>query len=218
MDLWITSQDLYVRGFTNSAGYTYQFNDSDFNLLSAMDDLGQSSAGSTLSFGSNYNSLSNVAHRGRESTPFYYNSFWASFQNLATTSNPYGANQQNVARSLMVMIQMTSEAARFNDVFGVAQDSMGTGSYGGLPLFQQYLENNWATISNYGLAVSQNSSTNPITVNGINPDTGNNPSGAANPYTLNSFNDVARFLSVMNTSPYGSSTGGINEDWDHSEL
>jgi hypothetical protein len=220
VDIWITPQDLYVRGFTNQFGTTYQFNDQDYNLLSALDILGQApqGGGSTLAFGSNYNSITNAANRGRENTPFNYTSFFASFLNLATTTDPFGDNQQNVARSLMVMIQMTSEAARFNDVFGVAHDSMGTGNYGGLPLFQQYLENNWGTISNYGLAVTQNPSTPNTTVQGINPDTGNNPGGQAEPFTLTSFGDVIRFLAVMNTAPFGASTGGINEDWNHTEL
>ena len=220
VDLWYTPQDLYLRGFTNTYGYTYQFSDSDYNLLSALDILGDNSGqgGSTLPFASDYNSLRQAAGRGRESTPFNYTSFWNSIFNLAYTTSPTGSAQQNVARSLTLMIQMTSEAARFNDVYGVAQDAMFQGSYSGLPAFQQYLENNWATISNFGLTISQNGTANPTTVQGINPNTGNSPTAGGQPYTLYSFNDVQRFLAIMCTAPYDSDTGGISQDWNHSEL
>jgi hypothetical protein len=220
LSLWITPQDLYVRGFTNHYGFTFQFNDSDYNLLDALDRLRAASpqGGTTLPFGSNYSSITNAAGRGRESTPFSYVSFWNAFLNLAYAQRPSSGEMQNIARSLMLMIQMTSEAARFNDVFGLAHDSMGFGHHAGLPTFQQYLENSWAQISEYGLAVTQMPTTHPTTVTGINPNTGNSPSTQGRPYTLSSFSDVVRFLAVMTSSPFDSNTGGINGDWRHDEL
>jgi hypothetical protein len=103
-----------------------------------------------LSFGGNYNSLTQAAGRGRETMPISYFDVWNAIFNLAyeDTHN----NQQGIARSLMLMIQFTSESARFNDVCGVMSDVMHSSgsSYPGLPMLQQQLENNWASISQFG--------------------------------------------------------------------
>ena len=127
---------------------------------------------------------------------------------------------QNVARNLMLMIQFTSEAIRLNDGFGVMNDvtSNAGRSYPGLPLFQQYLENDWSSISNYGFARSTNPRTHCLTLQGIDPAQGNAPTGPGRRYTLRNFNDVARFLAVMNGNINDANDGGIKGDWNHDEL
>lgn len=102
--LWLTPTDLYERGFTNNNGVTFQFNDTDYKLVNALNQIPNSGIGVghlTMSFGSNYNSMTQAAGRGRGEMPISWNDLTGSFDNLANTTNPYGANQQNVARSLM---------------------------------------------------------------------------------------------------------------------
>ena len=67
---------------------------------------------------------------------------------LARAGNPSRGNQ-SVARALMFMIQITSEAARFNDVFEAVAGVMGSPSrdFTGLDSRLQSLENAWGPIS-----------------------------------------------------------------------
>ncbi|MFD8750104.1 ribosome-inactivating family protein [Kitasatospora sp. NPDC059577] len=149
------------------------------------------------------NAMRQAAGRGRESMPIGWYDLMGSIDNLATTGYPYGANQQNVARSLMFMIQFTSEAARFWDVYGVTRDIQGgnTPFYNGLPLTQQYLENSWDQISQYAYDVTNNPSTPPVNVTGVG--------------TFYSYGDVQRWMAMLiGTTSQVSSTG----DWNHSEL
>lgn len=221
--LWITPQDLYVRGFTNVYGETYYFDDAGFNFTQVMDQanawgaIPNPSGTISLGYGSNYNNMSQIAGGGRERLQISYQTFRDAVYNLAWTSLTAAHrnyDQAKVARSLMLMIQLMSEAARFNDVYGVGSDIMGSNSpvYNGLPLPQQYLENSWASISNYGYAVSQNPNTAPLNVTGIDPF------NLGGPATLWSFNDVQRYLAMMTSNPWNSNTGGISGDWSHTEL
>lgn len=204
LDLWLTPGDLYLRGFTNDNGLTFQFNDGDYNLLSAMYDLDALPPGSgrTLGFGSNYNSMTQAAQRGRENTPLSFNDFWNSFYNLAYAGQD--GNQMYMARSLMLMIQLTSESARFNDVYGIGAHIMGSNAYyPGLPLMQQYLENSWQRMSAFGYAVTQNPSTPPANITGVG--------------TLYSWGDVARYLAML-IGNLNLPQEGASGDWNHTEL
>jgi hypothetical protein len=215
--LWLTPDNLYVRGFTSQAnGITYYFADYEngnptFDMQTVFDNIGNngllpaSRQTSVLDFASNYNSMSQAAARGRESMPISFNDLTGSANNLATIGYPYGANQQAVARSLMFMIQYTSEAARFTDVYGVMSDIMlsWSGYYNGLPILQQYLENAWYAISQFGYGVTQNpNNTPPLNVQGVG--------------TFYSFNDVMARLGIMLATAYVAySPSG---DWWHTEL
>nr|WP_255528284.1 ribosome-inactivating family protein [Streptacidiphilus sp. P02-A3a] len=176
-----------MRGFTNAAGTTYQFNDTDYVLTSYLDRMGALPAGTgaNLSFGSNYNSMVQAAGRSRANMSISYEDFTSSILNLANATNPYGDNQQReVARSLMLMIQLTSEAARFNDVYGIGAAITGTDAhYNGLPTMQQYLENSWQRMSQYAVNVTQNPGTPPVAVNGVG--------------TLSSWSDASRYLAML---------------------
>jgi hypothetical protein len=229
LSLWINPHTLYVLGFTNMFGQTFIFNDNSVllsNRIAAAPGAEQIAGGGTfgetyydLRMGGNYNSLEQRGV-GRDRLQINYNSFWNAIYNLAY-ADPDNLNG-DTARALMLMIQLTSEAARFNDVFGVGLDVMGNGNaYNGLPVFQQYLENNWGQISNYGYRVT-NDPTASLTLNGINPDQGDSPfpSPGNHSYTLTGFWDVFRFLGIMLNSNmiYSRSVGGISEDWSVAQL
>lgn len=210
LQLWFSPNNLYLRGFTTHYGETWQFNDSDYSLESVMEGLGRTSPDwnllpdlgrfRTLNFGSNYNSLTQAAGRGRDSMPISHNDLWNSAWQLqyATDGGP------STARSLMLMIQFTSEAARFWDVYGVMSDIMrNQGSwYPGLPAVQQELENSWDGLSRYAYALYSGQNPSPYNVG---PHVGN-VSGSTQ---VNS-----RLALLLGNPAQASSTG----DWWHTEL
>jgi Ribosome inactivating protein len=174
--LWFEPDNLYLRGFTTNNGTTYSFN--DYNLQAAMQPASAitfnnllpsaawGGAYNTLPFGSDYNDMTQAAHRNRSDMPLSWSDMWNSFYNLAYAET---SGNQSLARSLMFMIQFTSEAARFNDVYGVMADILRPGSngtqvsYDGLPSRQQELENSWAQISQYAVNLT-NSNPSPLYV------------------------------------------------------
>jgi hypothetical protein len=172
LTLWIDPQNLYVLGFTNANNQTLYFND----LTPAAIDLvaggalaqGFHGGFQILPFGSNYDGLSAAAGRGRGAMPVSMNDIYSSVASLATmTSGNVATGSQSAARSLMLLIQVTSEAARFSNVYGIMSQALGTpGSRGGLPTQEQNLENNWSAMSGYGVSVSNNSTTRPVTIVG----------------------------------------------------
>ena len=200
MTLWIDPQNLYVLGFTNANNQTLYFNDltaAEVNLV-AGGALAQGFHGGfqRLPFGSNYNSLSATAGRGREAMPISMNDIYSSVANLATTnSGNIGTSTQSAARSLMLLIQVTSEAARFSNVYGIMSEALGTrGSRAGLPTQEQNLENNWAAMSGYGVSVSNNSTTRPVTIAGAGAaDSDGHPTNLV----LHSWSDVARYVGML---------------------
>ena len=221
MVLWISPQDLYVRGFTNVHGQTFEFNDPEYSLRNQLIDL-QYQAGTirVLDFGSNYNALegTRAGNRGREATPLNYNSFWNTFFNLAFTTDPTGSRLQACAQSMLTMIQVTSEAVRFNDVYNVIYDAMGSGTYTGLPAYQQRLENEWGAMSDWGYMITNNPGARPLVLIGANPNNGNDPNSSPNSLTLRSWADVQRYLRVFLNAPNGLGNGGSGGNWDRTQL
>jgi Ribosome inactivating protein len=179
LQLWFTANNLYLRGFTDTNGNTYGF--SDFNLQNYMrytvSPASQPNANAgllpaaatggayiTLPFASDYNDMVQAAQRGRDTMPISYNDLWGSWTNLANAGG--AVDSQAFARSLMFMIQFTSESARFNDVYGVMADIMGNfgREYNGLPAVQQELENNWSQISQYAINLRNGTTPAPLYV------------------------------------------------------
>jgi hypothetical protein len=180
--LWITPADLYVRGFTNTYGQTFQFNDGDYQLFDHLQTVGINVAPGqrrTLPFGSNYNSLSANANRERQQMPLSWTDLYRSWYNLA-----YGGSWRNIARSLMFMIQYTSESARFWDVYGIMARITSTRNayYNGLPVPLVYLENRWNRISIYGFDVTYDR-TGPREINNVG--------------VLNGWRDVVRYCAIL---------------------
>jgi hypothetical protein len=215
LQLWFTANNLYLRGFTDTQGNTYGF--SDFNLAGLMQTTAIYNGGNgllpaaayggayhTLNFASDYNDLSAAADRNRQEMPISWTDMWNSMFNLAAAAGNLSANDQlYYARSLMFMIQFTSESARFYDVYGVMADIMTNGAvYSGLPPVQQELENSWAQMSQYAENLSNGTNPAPLFVG---PHVG----------TLYNFGDVqARLAEGIGTPSQVSSTG----DWWHTEL
>ncbi|WP_219837027.1 ribosome-inactivating family protein [Paenibacillus sp. R14(2021)] len=208
--LWITPGDLYVRGFTNQYGFTYQFSDNaseDYDLRTHMRQSGHDPGNNyaTLPFGGNYNALSGAAGQGRQDMSISWSDLIGSVSHLATVTNPYASGDYMwTARDLMFLIGYLSESARFWDVYGVNAAIMQSynNRYNGLPLTQQYLENRWGRISEYGQNVTAYPSTPSVDITGVG--------------TLFSWYDVARYLAMMlNTYDMAKYNFG---DWSYSQL
>ncbi|QMU75060.1 hypothetical protein GXW83_04065 [Streptacidiphilus sp. PB12-B1b] len=200
LTLWIDPQNLYVLGFTNANNQTLYFND----LSPAAVDLvtggalaqGFHGGFQRLPFDSNYDGLSAAAGRGRGAMPISMNDVYSSVASLATTtSGNLATSSQPAARSLMLLIQVTSEAARFSNVYGIMSEALGTpDSRGGLPTQEQNLENNWAAMSGYGVSVSNNSTTRPVTIVGAGAaDSDGHPTNLV----LHSWSDLARYVGIL---------------------
>jgi hypothetical protein len=220
--LFLTTDNLYVRGFESTVGTVYQFNEISthgtpgYNLGLAMSQQGlQNRDVQTLPFGSNYNTMVRVANQGRQSLQFSESSLRNAIFTLAFRDLNSASTDQATARAMMLVIQYFSEGARFYDVYGFAGSSLVQGaSMTGLPLWLQYLENSWASISNYMTQALGNENPAPLTVTGINR---NNTGGSV---TLFSFQQASSLVAVMlNTGRVNEADmGGINGDWDHDEL
>ncbi|MER5784854.1 ribosome-inactivating family protein [Streptomyces mobaraensis] len=204
--IWINPSNLYVWGFSNEHGTTFQFNDINGALGGRLAETDTprpdvNTNVQTLNFGSNYNSLTGAAHRGREAMPISYNDIRASIVQLATVTTPSaGSQRENTARSLSLMVQMLPEAARFNDVEGTFRTAMGTWTpQYGLPHQQQELENSWDSLSEYyhRVTAGQNA-TAPFL-----PSIG----------TVSGAGQVERYVRL--TLGRGSMANG---DWNHDEL
>jgi hypothetical protein len=137
MSLWLTPNNLYVVGFQNQNGLSWD----PTTMLLDLTDYGEHPArrgtgpgnGSYLArrqqyqgqlpFGGNYISLSHAAQRGRDAMPSSFQQLINSVNNLATTPNA-PADSLNVARPLTFRIQFTSEAARFVPLQNFVRDNV----------------------------------------------------------------------------------------------
>lgn|GEM_PF-2554517 len=197
--VWINPQDVYVVAYTNQANQTYFLNDTDNGTRDQIRAaVGAGGVFATLNFGGNYNSLRGVAGRDIGNTPISWDSFANAVLGLGATTDPF-QRQQQVARDLMVSIQFLSEAARFNAVYNRTSNAMAGQSSNGLPALEESLERHWASISQYGVAISQNPATRPRY---IDPVIG----------TLGNWTAVARYLAlilgvfILPEAPVGGST------------
>jgi hypothetical protein len=153
--LWLTPNNMYLRGFTNAAGVTFSFN--DFNLQRAMLDLYEARSPDTnllpnlnafhqLAYGSGYVDVVREAGRDRTQTPMSYSNLLASLYPLLRVTVP----EQLTARALLFFIQYVSEAARFRPVANMLYGVMnGTTATAGVPGGLQELENDWSAVSTW---------------------------------------------------------------------
>ncbi|RZU38834.1 ribosome-inactivating family protein [Edaphobacter modestus] len=163
LQLWFTADNFYLRGFTNVNGQTFYFVEGQYYLPTSFDaafgyQSGPAGWMTSLGYSGNYNSLTSRAGEGRESLNLNYQAFYDSFYTLAYYNVAATTPNSRVAQSLLVMIQYLSEAARFTDVRGFISARVGdySNSDATLPLFQQYLESNWARISQFGADITNN--------------------------------------------------------------
>lgn len=194
--LFINPTNLYVLGFEDENGHRYAFNDHASELARL---LPPDEAVAVMPFGGNYNSLTGAAGRGREATTISHTTLRAAVNQLG--NNP-GGDWRETARSLSLLIQYSSESARFVDVYNIMYNATAIGeTYPGLPLEEQYLENDWSRISTYGRNIISN------------PNTANISSGSI---TFRNFQDVHRRLAMaLNARVGGSAASGT---WSKAEL
>ncbi|HEV2637717.1 MAG TPA: ribosome-inactivating family protein [Actinocrinis sp.] len=214
--LWINPENLYVLGFSNGFGETMYFNDIDQTDLTALNRAataaGFNGGGAILPFASNYDNLSGAAGRGREATPISWNAISGAVGTLSNTrlGAVTGTAATNAARGLMLMIQLTSESARFTGVSSLFSTALTTStSLGGLPLQQQYQENSWAAMSLFGTNITNQGSTPPVTITGAGP-------GASN-LVLSTWSQVAAYLGIL-LGNFNLPTEGSGGNWAHTEL
>jgi hypothetical protein len=222
VSLWITTDNLYVRGFSNTLGQAFAFfeagtpNSTGYALSEGFDFNGLPTATQLLPFSSNYNDLSRAASLGRESLTFSLQSLRNSIFTLGFAGINSQSTNQAIAEALMLQIQYFSEGARFYDVYGYVGQSLDptAGPLNGLPLWLQYLENSWASISNYMASALSNSNTPPLTVNGIARD------NSSTPVVIASFAQASGLVAVvLNTARVNEpDMGGLPGDWNHDEL
>jgi hypothetical protein len=164
VDLWVNPDNLYVVGYSPQAtpGVSYTF--SDVHASSAMP------SHQNLPFGGNYNSLVGAANRNRSDTPV---AFWSIRQAIIDLANQRSANDrpQTTARALLLLVQVTAEAARFSGVEEVFRGALSSWeSETGIPEQLQHLENNWGTVSNFfwnSLGMGDNPNPAALNISGI---------------------------------------------------
>ncbi|MFB8754457.1 ribosome-inactivating family protein [Streptomyces nigra] len=212
MSLWLDPQNLYVLGFTNTYNQTWQFNDNRFNLADRLSASGFQSNGAvrTLYFGGAYPSLTASAGVNRGNFSHNYNDVLGSVRQLARVTNPTGgqangSEQQWTARSLFLMIQMTSEAARFYDINGVFRSTMyGTYTQPGIVSWQSNLENGWSQASAFGYSVTNDPTTPGIVTTGQ--------------VQWHSWSDVSDRIAIMLYKIPSVPDGGNSGNWTRDEL
>ncbi|MEH1841560.1 MAG: ribosome-inactivating family protein [Nostoc sp.] len=184
VSLIFTASNLYFRGFMNTDGQIFSFNDYDLGGTLAQRFNTPLTEAHTLRFSSQYNSLENAAHLERHDIPISYQSIRDAL-NVLANANPPG-NGQEIAQATLLLITWTSEAARFYEIQDVMQNAMAGASSHRLTTWQRELETSWDSISAFGQAITRNFTTPPSDIHGVG--------------TFRSFNDVMRQAAILNYS------------------
>ncbi|HXC77240.1 MAG TPA: ribosome-inactivating family protein [Candidatus Acidoferrum sp.] len=209
VSLWIDPVTLYVLGFSNNNGQIWQFPDNTVaNFRGRLDAAGYSyTSFANLPFQSQYASMTASAGVDRWNFNHNYGDILGSVSQLARVTNPYGgqnngSDQMWTARSLLLLIQATAEAARLWDIQGVFRTTfLGAWAGSGISAYQQNLENGWGQASAYGYSVTNSTNTPGITTTGG--------------ITWNSWQDVADRIAVLlgrNITPDGGNSANFQRD------
>jgi hypothetical protein len=195
IELYIAPQNLYVLGYgiVGTTNSTWRLSDAEIPSGVSLP-----ATPSSLPFGGNYNALVQAAGRGRESMSISFNDIRSAILALGNA----GQQSDSTAKALMLMIQMTSEAARFADVETNFRQAFGDfTSSSTLSEGQMNLENNWGSLSQYwdDLGAGSGSVTVP------------NISGVG---TIENRDAVRRYIRVL----LGSATGKNSFDPGRDEL
>lgn len=152
--LIFTASDMYLRGFRNSQGEVFQFNERFNGNQTLANRLGLEPANPhyqyphTLSFNGTYPRLQTAANIDRRHVSISYNSIINALETLANYRGPNSTNSVTIARSLLLIIQWTSEAARFRPIQNVMLRALGDSTHSiTLNDHQVELENNWDFLS-----------------------------------------------------------------------
>lgn len=145
--VYIDPSNLYVMGFQAAgSGQTWKFSDTTWTDTNPVN-----TSQFTLPFGGSYTDLERAGSRPRTQVPVAYLGIEAAVLQLANTpispSGVFGGDSQATARSLLMMIQMLSESARFVDTFDHFRNAMETFDEDVLPTPAIELQNNWSQLS-----------------------------------------------------------------------
>ncbi|WP_181434583.1 MULTISPECIES: ribosome-inactivating family protein [unclassified Curtobacterium] len=183
LTLYFHAENLYLAGIRRAGDPAAYF---------FSDDQGWGGGYVSIGLAGNYNALTQAAGRGRSAMPISWNDINASVLQLATAPGNYSAGivpRQATARSLLLLIQMFSEAARFPAIQAHFANALYNNSRtNGLTLGEEHLENNWSALSSYSYAQHHNQNPAPITI------TGNNGSTYA---YINTANAVRRYVRIL---------------------
>lgn len=188
--LWFTAQNLYLRGVQIEDSSIIQF--SDFDLRSTLDQRFRGAyTARQLHFTSNYGDIARVGNRHLRSVEVDYQTINIALNTLADARTGLtGSNEQDVARSLQLMIQWTSEAARFHDIFNTMAPAMEDVHYRrpGIDHGQEDEELNWSALSAFGRDITENPNTPPRFI-------------SIHIGVVSSFLQVARYLAILASRP-----------------
>jgi hypothetical protein len=165
ISLWINPQNLYVLGFTAADGATtYLFPDQNQETITNIPNL----SFRNLPFRSDYLSLERAAGRNLDAIGRpNYGSVLNAIEQLAST-NSLNVSSRETPQALQLLIQFSSEAARFDRVSSIFGSIMrGQSPFNAIDATTVGLERSWGQISNYGQAVTQNPRTPGITAGGV---------------------------------------------------
>ncbi len=167
--LWLTPNNMYLRGFTNNSNQTFAFN--DYPLRGEMQAFAEDGspdarllptlgAIQTLPYGSGYIDLTRAAQRDRGGIPLSYSDLLASTYTLLRVTQPEGLT----ARALLFFIQYVSEASRFRPVGDMMYEVMNGANHTGVPVDLQELENDWSALSEWAYESRAGSNPHPYNV------------------------------------------------------
>lgn len=169
--LWFTANNLYLRGFENNDGRIYYF--SDYEMPDAMRAMGIQPA-VQLGFNGGYGALERRAGRSRQEAQEHpglqlsFSTLEEAVRGLADTRWRPGEPDRDIARRLLIMIQFTSESARFAAVNGRMRDAMRTNAPIRVTDREVELENSWDPISQFARElIERPHNTRPTEIRGV---------------------------------------------------
>ncbi|MBP0448417.1 hypothetical protein J5Y04_02470 [Kitasatospora sp. RG8] len=160
--IYFWPHNLYVAGFYQVGGTHWVFNDGDAQRERFNRVLGVQA--STLPWTSNYNGLPGGGTRQNQQIngPRLDNAL-QQVRQIAALQNS-GSGRAVLADSLVMMIQATSEAARFGRIFDNIRGNIRDHGVAQIGTENVNLERNWDTLSNWVYRVMNNAGTPPVTV------------------------------------------------------
>ncbi|MET8543732.1 ribosome-inactivating family protein [Kitasatospora sp. NPDC004799] len=153
---------LYLAGFYQVGGTHWVFNDGDASRARFNRVLGVQAR--TLPWSSNYNNIPGGGNRQDQQIngPRLDNALQQVRQIEALQNS--GSGRAVLADSLLMMIQATSEAARFGRIFDNVRGNIRDHGLAQIGVENVNLETNWAALSNWVYRVMDNAGTPPVTI------------------------------------------------------
>ncbi|MFB7470059.1 ribosome-inactivating family protein [Kitasatospora sp. NPDC056184] len=160
--MYIWPHNLYVAGFYQVGGTHWVFNDGNAATARFNRVLGVNA--SVLPWSSNYNNIPGGGNRQNQQIngPRLDNALQQVRQISALLNS--GSGRSVLADSLVMMVQATSEAARFGRIFDNIRGNIRDHGFAQIGTENVNLETNWSALSNWVYRVMNNPGTGPITI------------------------------------------------------